>query len=147
MTDLEKLKSWLETYPGMDRLQSVQIDYLPQIFENGSICPSGLTELSRTEDLLGNVVVNNQYCFGLYYVLAADEDENDLAASNAQWVLDLQKWVQQQSVQKLVPTFGDRAGSERATAHDGVLYAKNEDGSATYLVRLTCNFTKIYEVI
>ena len=147
MTDLKRIKSWLHTYPGTDRLLSLQVDYLPMDPENGSIHPSGLTELFRTEDVQGNITVENQLEFGLYFVLANPEGDNAGAEANAQWVLGLQKWVQQQSIQHLAPVLGDDPKKERMTAQDGVLYATNEDGTATYLVKLSAKFTKYYEVI
>lgn len=144
MTDLEKIRSWILTFPGIDRLQSLQVDYLPKNAETGGITPSGLTEISRTEDMIGNVTAENQYIFGLYYVLTKTEET---AQANAQWILDLQRWVQEQSIRHLAPTFGDKPETERINAQNGVLYAENEDGTATYLVQLTANFTKFYEVI
>ena len=147
MTDLEKIKSWLLNYPGTERLQSFRVDYLTPDPENGSIRPSGLTELSRTEDVLGNVIVENQLNFGLYYVLVKEPEDDAGAEANAQWVLGLQQWVQQQSIQHLAPTFGDESKSERVTAQNGVLFAADENGTATYLVQLTVKFTKYYEVI
>ena len=147
MTDLEKIKSWLATYPGTERLESFRVDYLTKDPDSGSVRPSGLIEISRTEDLLGNVTTGNQYNFGLYYVLAKTEDDQIGAEANAQWVLGLQQWVQEQSIQRLAPTFGDEPKKERITAQNGVLYAENEDGTATYLVQLSVNFTKFYEVI
>lgn len=147
MTDLTRIRNWLLTCPETERLQSFRVDYLTRDPESGSIRPSGLTEISRTEDLLGNVTVENQLNFGLYYVLRKTAEDEAGTQENAQWVLDLQQWVQQQSVQHLAPTFGDEPRKERMTAHNGVLYAENEDGTATYLVQLTANYTKFYEVI
>lgn len=145
MTDLEKIKSWLLTCPETERLQGFRVDYLTRDPETGSIRPSGLVELSRTEDILGNATVENQLNFGLYYVLSKSDDEASVQ-DNAQWVLNLQQWVQKQSIQHFAPTFGDDPRKERMTAHSGALYAENEDGTATYLVQLTANYTKIYEV-
>lgn len=147
MTDLERIKGWLLGYSETDRLQSFRVDYLKPDPDSGSIRPSGLTEISRTEDVLGNVVAENQLNFGLYYVLAKSADDETGAQANAQWVLGLQQWVQQQSVLHLAPTFGDEPKKERMIAHNGALYAEQEDGTATYLVQLSANFTKYYEVI
>ena len=144
MSDLEKIKNWLGTYTGNERLQGVTVDYLSPDPETGSIVPSGLVELSRTEDMLGNVLVENQYLFGLYYVLTKAADDT---AANAAWILGLQRWVQEQSIQHLAPTFGDEPSTERMVAEKGVLYAENNDGTATYRVQLTANFKKYYEVI
>lgn len=147
MTDLERIRTWLLTCPEMERLQSVRIDYLTPESESGSIRPSGLVEISRTEDLVGNITVQNRYNFGLYYVLSGQAEEDTVAIANAQWLLSFQQWVQQQSLQHLAPTFGDEPETERMMAQNGVLNAINQDGTATYLVQLTADFKKYYEVI
>ena len=68
MTALESIKQWISSYPGHDILSSFQVDYTDQIPANGGIFPSGLVEVERIEDILGNFTVVNQYNFGLYYV-------------------------------------------------------------------------------
>ena len=70
MTALEKIKAWLVTYPEFDILNDFQVDYTDQIPNNGGIFPSGLVEVERRSDIMGNVTVTNQYNFGLYYVLS-----------------------------------------------------------------------------
>lgn len=142
MSDLEKIRIWLSTYSATEQLQSLVIDYYaPQ--KDSSIRPAGLAELSRSENVLGKVTVENQYNFGLYYVLRSDSTgETD---PNAEWILGLQRWIQEQSVRRLAPTFGDEPEAERIYAHNGALYATNEDGTATYILQLTIHFTKYYE--
>lgn len=134
------------TYPEMDALQELRIDYYAAQPENGTVAPSGLTEISRIEDILGKVTVENQYNFGLYCVLTNGAQDDDGVAANAVWIMGLQQWVQEQSVLHQAPTFGDEAGTERIYAHNGALYAINEDGTATYFLRLTVDFKKTYEV-
>ena len=68
MTALEKIREFLSEYPGAEAFQGFHVDYTDQIPFNGGVFPSGLTEVSRTSDILGNVIVTNQYNFGLYYV-------------------------------------------------------------------------------
>lgn len=147
MSDLEKIKNWLSTFDDYDRLQSVRVDYLSPAPETGNIVPSGLVELSRTRDVWGNVLVENQYVFGIFYVLSKNAEDDTAAAENADWLLGFQRWVQEQSVLRLAPTFGDEPATERMCAQNGVLYANNDDGTATYRVQLTANFKKLYEVI
>lgn len=146
MTDLERLKNWIATYPGYDILGSFQVDYTDRIPSNGGIFPSGLVEISRTEDILGNTTVQNQYNFGLYYVFLKDPGDDAGAQINADWIMDFQMWVQEQSVRRLAPTFGDEPRTEKIQAQNGVLYAADEEGTATYMVQLSVNFTKKYEV-
>ena len=144
MSDLTKIREWISGYPETEMLQRMWIDYYPAQPENGSIPPAGLTEISRTEDVLGNVTAENQYNFGLYCVLTKTADDGD--AANAEWLMNLQQWVQEQSIRHLAPTFGNEPKTERIQAQNGALYATNEDGTATYFVRLTVNFKKLYEV-
>ena len=147
MSDIERIRKWVETFPDHKKLDGFQVDYTDAIPNNGGIFPSGLVEISRTEDILGNVTVRNQYNFGLYYVFPKAPGDNEGAAINADWVMDFQKWVQEQSIRRLAPTFGDEPETERIQAQNGVLYDAEEEGTATYMVQLSVNFTKIYEVI
>lgn len=147
MTDLEKVRKWISTFPGYDILGNFSVDYTDKIPSNGGIFPSGLVEIARSEDILGNVTVQNQYNFGLYYVFPKDPGDDVGATVNADWVMDFQLWVQEQGVRRLAPTFGDDPRSERIQAQNGVLYEADEEGTATYMVQLSVNFMKYYEVI
>lgn len=141
MTDLERIKAWISTYPATTALQSLVIDYYaPQ--GDKEISPAGLMELSRTESVTGAVTVENRYSFGLYYTLSAGTQEE--ADANTQWVLGFQNWIQQQGITKQAPVFGDEGETERIYAHGGSRYAVSEDGITTYLLQLTIDFKKIY---
>lgn len=144
MSDLDKIKAWISTFPGYDILNKFSVDYTDKIPSNGGIFPSGLVEISRNADILGNVRVNNQYNFGLYYVFAKDPGDDAGALINADWLMDFQMWVQEQSVGRLAPTFGDEPRSEKIQAQNGVLYAADEEGTATYMVQLSVNFMKYF---
>ena len=110
----------------------------------GSIAPAGMVEVSRHEDILGNVTVDNQYNFGLYYTFRKSPDDDIDATQNAEWLMDFQKWIQEQSVRRLVPAFGDVPKTEKVSAENGSIYDATEDGTAIYLVHLSVNFTKLY---
>lgn len=141
MNDLERIRSWISTYPATDRLRSLTIDYYAPRQEDG-IQPAGLEELSRREDLLGGITVVNQYNLGLFYVL--DSDAADGGEDNAVWILGFQQWVQEQSIRRLAPVFGDEPAAERIQAGNGALYARDENGTATYVLQLTAQFQKKY---
>ena len=119
MSDLEKIRKWVSTYPGASRMQGLKVDYFSQNPDNGSIDPSGLVEISRTEDIVGNVTVENQYNFAIYFVFLKSPDDDLGATDNAAWLMDFQRWVQEQSAQRLAPTFGDEAMQETARAQNG----------------------------
>ena len=146
MSDLEKIRKWVSSYPGADWVRDMKVDYFSQHPDNGSIDPSGLIEVSRTEDILGKVTVENQYNFALYFVFLKDPDDDQGATENAAWLMDFQRWVQEQSIRKKIPTFGDDSARESARAQNGALYAADEEGTAIYTVQLSFNFIKIYEV-
>lgn len=146
MSDLEKVREWIKTYPGSKDIEDYQVDLLDQIPYQNSIAPAGLVEISRREDLIGNVTAENQYNFGLYYAFPKDPQNNSGATENATWLMDFQKWVQEQSARGLTPKFGDIPKTERISAQNGTIYGTDEEGTAVYVVQLSANFTKVYEV-
>lgn len=147
MTDLEKIRGWIATYPDFNILERFQVDYTDQLPANGGLFPTGIVEVNRTEDILGNVTVENQYNFGLYYVLEKAPGDDAGAKINADWVMGFQKWVQEQSVRGCVPHFGNTQEKETAKAQNGVLYEQSGEGTAVYMVQLSVQFKNYYEVI
>lgn len=146
MTALEKLKDWLKTYPGHDILGEFRVDYTDQVPANGGVFPSGLVEISRKPDIFGNVTVENQYNFGLYYVFEKAPGDDTGATINADWIMAFQEWAQEQSILGLAPVFGDVPNEERIMAQNGVLYSATDEGQAKYMVQLSVRFMKKYEV-
>lgn len=144
MTDLERLRDWIKTYPKHSVIANFMVDFVDQIPGGGSIAPSGLVEVSRKTDILGETTVENQYNFGLYYVFQKAPKDDVGATYNAEWVMDFQRWVQEQSIGHLAPTFGDEPMSERIQAQNGVLYAADEEGTAVYMIQLSVRFTKYF---
>lgn len=145
MTALEKIKDFIRKYPGADIFRDFHVDYADQIPFNGGVFPSGLVEVSRKRDIVGNVTVTNQYNFGLYYVFEKSPGDDAGAMENADWLMDFQEWVQEQSVLGAAPVFGDDPKSEKITAQNGVLYDADEEGTAMYMVQLSVQFIKNYE--
>ena len=145
MSAIDKIRDWLAAFPDYHKLCGFRVDYTDAIPNNGGIFPSGLVEISRRSDIMGNVTVENQYNFGLYYVFAKAPGDDAGAAVNADWVMDFQNWVQEQSIRRLAPTFGDDPDTERIQAQNGVLYAADEEGTATYMVQLSVNYTRFYK--
>ena len=142
MTALEKITAFVERYPGADILSQFRIDYTDQIPANGGIFPSGLVEIGRRTDICGNVTVIDQYDFGLYYVFEKAPGDDAGAAVNASWLMGFQEWVQEQSILRLAPVFGDVPEQERITAQNGVLYSAEDEGLATYMVQIAVQFIK-----
>lgn len=146
MTALEKIKAWVAAYPEFDILSEFQVDYTDHAAaNNGGIFPSGMVEVERRRDIFGNITLTSQYNFGLYYVFEKAPGDDIGAAINADWVEGFQEWVQEQSVLGLAPVFGDVPRAEKIMAQNGVLYDTGE-GTATYMVQLSVQFKKKYEV-
>ena len=146
MTALEKVRAWLSMFPDFDILSAFQVDYTDQVPSNGGIYPSGLVEVERRQDIMGNITVTNQYNFGLYYVFEKAAGDDIGATLNADWLMSFQEWAQEQSITGIAPVFGDVPGAEKIIAQNGVLYETDEGGTATYMVQLSVQFKKKYEV-
>lgn len=146
MTALQKIKNWLGTYEGFDILGQFRVDYTDQVPANGGVFPSGLQEVSRRSDIFGNVTVENQYNFGLYYVFAKSPGDDAGATINADWIMEFQEWAQEQSITGKAPVFGDVPAEERILAQNGVLYEATDEGLATYMVQLSVRYIKKFEV-
>ena len=147
MSPLKIIRDWLNEFPGIDRLQSMQVDYYTQQPDNGSIDPSGVQIISTKTDILGNKTIEKQYNFGLYFILAKDPGDDDTATDNAEWVMELQEWINEQSMRHLAPTFGDKPQTEEIRAQNGSVTEADNAGVACYMIQLSATFTKIYEVI
>lgn len=139
MTDLEKMRQWLITYPKWDE-GLLHIDYTDALPGNLGLFPTGLEEVSRREDVLGNIAVKNRYHFALYRVDARQENNEE----NALWLLDFQNWVQNQSAAGIAPHFGDEPAQERLWAEKGKLKEAAQTGTGIYAVTLTAEFVKYY---
>ena len=145
MTALEKIREWIGTYPDFDILNEFKVDYMDRVPMNGGIFPAGLVEVSRSSDIVGNVTVTNQYNFSLYYCFLKAPGDSVGAEINADWISGFQEWVQEQSATGQAPIFGDVPREERVSAQNGVLYAAYEEGTATYMVQLSVQFTRLYK--
>ncbi len=139
-TALEKMRDFIESFPDADILSQLDIDYTDKVPNSGGLFPSGLVEVSRRTDLLGNVSIENQYNFALYTRVEKYEDSTD----NAEWQMAFQEWVQQQSATGAAPTFGDEPRAERITAQNGALFSADEEGTALYVIQINVLFIKNY---
>lgn len=134
---LDTMLAWLQTFPGWEGI--LQIDYADSVPGNTGLYPRGITELSRREDVLGNVKVRCSCAFTLQRAAVPGMD-------NARWLLDFQNWVADQDRLGLAPKFGDEPKNERLRAFEGKLHSRSQAGSALYTVMITAEFTKLYEV-
>ena len=132
---LEELRNWLQTFPKWEG--TLHLDYADHVPGSSGLYPKGLTELSRREDVLGNLKIRYSWMFELKRAAACGEE-------NARWLLDLQNWVAEQDRLGLAPEFGDEPRAERIRAFEGKLSNHTQAGSSLYTVALTVEFTKLY---
>lgn len=144
-TALERMRAFVASYPDADVLSGLAIDYADRVPDCAGLFPSGLVEVRRRTDLLGNVTCENQHNFALYAVLGKSPGDDEIATRNAEWQMGFQEWVQEQSARGLAPTFGDEPRRERIVAQNGEIYSADDEGTAVYAVRISVSFTKRYE--
>lgn len=144
MTALQTIREWIEKFPKYSELRELSVDYTEAAPGNGGIMPGGLTEISRTTDICGNMTVTNQYSFTLCFVFEKAQDDDEGAEKNAQFLMDFQNWVQAQSATGAAPQFGDDPRRESMKAQNGALYGTDTEGTALYTVLLTVEFIKRY---
>lgn len=144
MTDLEKMRDWLKGFPG-GIPDNFQIDFTNEVPQNAGLFPTGMMEISRVEDVIGNVTTNNQYNFGLYAVYNKPDDVDEISTKNAEWIMSFQQWVQEQSIKRLAPTFGNvDNGQERIKAQNGQFFGDKDKGVGVYMVTITVTFKKYF---
>lgn len=136
MEELEKVISWLKTYPGWEG--TLHVDVTDNVPGSSGLYPKGLQELSRREDVLGNLCIRYRWSFSLHRVAAQNPQDN------AKWLMAFQQWVAHQSIQGKTPVFGDDPRQEIFRAGEGTLISRNAGGSTGYTVLLTADFTKIF---
>lgn len=142
-TALEKMRAFVESFPDFDVLGSgLSVDYADRVPDCAGLFPSGLVEVRRRRDLLGNVETDNQYNFALYMVMGKSPGDDAAATLNAEWAMAFQEWVQDQSARGLAPTFGDYPRQERVQAQNGAIYSADAEGTAVYAIQISASFTK-----
>ena len=139
MTALEKMVQWLKTFPLWE--DDLHIDDLGAAPSNTGLYPGGLEEVSRREDVLGNVTVVCRLHFLLYRRTARQQDNGE----SSRWLLQLQDWVQKQSAAGLAPRLGDIPEKEQIRAEQGRLSAPNQTGTKRYAVKLTAEYDVIID--
>ena len=143
MPDIEKMRQWLQSWPGWDKEAKLYVNYVDTVPGNCALFPGGVEEVNRKSDLLGNTRVHCRYSFTLYRVMDRKED----AIEEEIWLQALQQWVQQQSAEGKAPILGDEPGTESMRAEKGRLAKTRQPGNAMFAVEFTAEFIKNYEVI
>lgn len=148
MTDLEKMRRWIRTFVGSEGSgvpDNFQVDFTNEIAQNAGLFPTGTMEVSRARTIGGSVTVTNQYNFGLYTVLNKPDDHDEISTRNAQWIMEFQQWVQDQSITRQAPTFGNiQEWAETIKAQNGAFFGDKDKDIGMYMVTITAQFKKCY---
>lgn len=152
MTDLEKIHTWLSTFPGTGELPGMPyeftIDFVAEDPQKAGLHSNGRQEISRTTYLGGNTLVTKQYNLNFEAVLEKDAVSDDIAKRNAEWVLAFQDWVEEQSMTKPegYPYLGNvDERSEIIRAQNGMYAQRVSDGAGMYIAPITVRFKKYYK--
>ena len=139
MTALEKMTARLQTIP-LWKEERLYADYLDAVPGNAGLYPGGLEEVSRREDVLGHVTVQNRLHFVLYRITPGQQDNGE----NSRWLLEFKTWVQKQCALGLAPHFGDDPTQEKIRAEQGKLKSASQTGTGKYAVAITAEYVKFY---
>ena len=142
---LDIMREFIGSYPDADVLGGLAIDYTSNVPNSAGLFPSGLVEVARRRDILGNVHSDRQANFALYAVLEKSPDDDEGATYNAEWLIGFQEWVLEQSARGLAPTFGDVPENESMVAQNGQIYESDAEGWAMYAIQISASFTKRFE--
>ena len=134
MTDLEKMKRWLDLCPYL-QADALYTDTTLAVPANAGLYPMGQEILRQKEDVLGIRKADCRDTFLLRCVLPEGEKA-------AQLLMKIQNWVFSQNARGITPGFGSR---ETVRAEKGRLEKATQVGTALYVLTLTAEFEKEYE--
>jgi hypothetical protein len=149
MTDLEKMREWLKTFPGTaekpNNPDNFTIDHIAESAFNAGLHSNGALEIAREEDIAGNVTLTLQYSFNYSVVLEKDPSADEIAAHNAEYILAFQNWVMEESLNGRAPKFGNiDMDDEIIRAQNGMFASIQSEGSGLYSAPITVRFRKYY---
>ncbi len=142
---LDRLRKWLEQWPGWDGFGPVAVDGLGVLGGGVSLRPGGVTEAAHRVDILGGGVLRLRYRFWLDIKMEKAPGDGLGAEENARKLLGLQDWVNGQSAAGLAPRMGDGEGQEVIRAEEGALQSTDREGLAVYRLVLTVEQEKRYK--
>lgn len=139
---LKTLCDWLRTAPALAGVKKLWVDGAPAVPGTAGLFPAGVQVTQRRVNLLGEVREKCRASFTLRLVLPYGGNR---ARENAALLLELQRWVLEESAGGRAPVFGNADTSqERLTAADAKLEKTGDEGTAVYAVQLKAEYTIRY---
>lgn len=150
MSDLERMREWLATFPGTDERpnapNSFTIDHVSEDPFSTGLHSNGSLEIGRQSDLGGNIILTQQYNFSYSAVMEKDANLDDVSTNNAEWVMAFQQWVTDQVMSGESPKFGNiDTDNEIIRAQNGSFVQRVSDGVGMYMTTITAIFKKHYK--
>lgn len=141
MDMITRLTQWLTQWHGWDKIRKSQADGLPETPFSVSIRPCGVCELERRCSILGDVIMRIRYSFLVEIRLEKSYGDEQTALENAEWMLQLQYWINQQGMGAAAPRFGAGEQKEVIKAENGTMTTVDREGMAMYQLQITveCN--------
>lgn len=139
MDSLEQLRIWLSTCPYLSG--EIRFDTVGVTPGSMGLYSCGREETGRQEDVLGNVTTHCMHTFMLYMVCSPEPQ----TGKTARQMIQVQDWVNQQSMEGNAPIFGDVPRQEKIWAERGKLHSVAKSGTWKYEMRLIVQFQKKFE--
>ena len=134
--DIVFFRDWLSTCPHITA--PVSLEYLEAVPGATALFSAGNREVSRCNDVAGNVWVTCRSSFSLLRRVPRLAD----GAGYAQWLLDLQAWIQHKCIRGETPQVG--ALVVCVQAQNGHLQRDTADSMGVYKVALDVEYVKMY---
>lgn len=144
MSKIQQFREFLKSCPLMDDFAEIHIDWTDTEAGNIGIMPTGESIIRRDEDIYGNITLHKQYNLALY---AMDFTINDVIRLEfSGWLEDFTEWIEEQSANHRIPTFGDNPNTEYITAQNGMLFDLSDNGrTGRYQIQIQCFYEKHYK--
>ena len=136
--NIKILRNWLSNCPYI--AAPVTLEYLEESPGAVALLSEDTREISRRQDVVGNAWVTRRSRFSLLRRVPRRSD----GEGYAQWLLDLQGWLQEKNVNWENPQMGPYITRVQIAAHEGRLQEDTADGMGIYKVSLDVEYVKIY---
>ena len=141
-TDLQRLIDWLKTYTGITSW-AISRWTTPTRSPPTALCSRSLQEVERTETILGDVTLTNQYNFGLYFTFEKSA-EDDVAARSTPIADGLSALGAGAECPQARTEFRQHPDVGAGQCQNGQLFSVDGCGTAIYMVTLSVTFEQFY---
>ena len=135
MDSVQPFYQWLKTCPQLQDLQAAYTDGTPG---SCGLFSKGEQEISRQYDVTGGVTLKLRWDLEVQYVALRLQGQPD----NAQWILDVTRWIREQSLLGKAPRLGDDPRQEYIRVGPGKMQTVRQGGTALYSLSIQAEYVK-----